>query len=207
MFVKLLAKFSVGVLFLLLLLVSCSPKNSFQTVKKSSLKDRAVILNSTVSWTENIEKDSCDILSKEISSEICLNPIAQLAILSNNKIQKNYPRLDNFTSLDISSYTDSQFEILNNFCGSLIKNKTVDSFFAKGFVFTFPLFKYNLKSSGKNISDMSFYLIGKADSVENECRCPVRFLFKDNSYCDVYLYLTKTASEWKINQIDFMKKG
>ena len=48
MFVKLLAKFTVGVLFLLLLLVSCSPKNSFQTVKKSSLKDRAVILNKVI---------------------------------------------------------------------------------------------------------------------------------------------------------------
>ncbi len=191
--------------FLLLFICSCSSKKEFTMENVSSLQDSATIYASRVEWAEPPESAELSEKNPSININLCQNPYAIIA--SQTEIQTSYPYLDGFGSLDISSYTQAQLACINDFCSCLESGKSADSYISKGFLFTLALFKYNMKQSGRDIAKIKSHIVGKPFMQNEQCQCPVRLLMKDNSFCDVYIFLVKSTSDWKINQIDFKNSG
>jgi hypothetical protein len=95
---------------------------------------------------------------------------------------------------------------LNDFCRALETGKGEDSYMDKGFLFSLSLFKYGLGLHGKEKNKPVSHVIGKPDEKNNSLQCPVRLIYQDGSICDIYVYLVKSASDWKVNQIEFKKE-
>ncbi len=198
-------------LLLPFVLTDCSKKEAF-IPKKSFLKDRARIQESQIEWSADLSAPQALIPEElSVSPDLIPYPLAHITAFHFNGIQKSYPYLEGFASLDTSSYSEASMATLEGFCQALERGKREDSFMDKDHLYSLSLFKYTLASSGNDsvkvkiashIIGMPIFPQGEKDSLQ----CPVRFVLDDGRNYDIYVYLVKTASDWKVHQIDFMQK-
>ncbi|MCR5622282.1 MAG: hypothetical protein K6G18_10580 [Treponema sp.] len=198
-------------LLLLLSLSSCS-KKAESGRKRSFLKDRARIMEGRTEWSDDVST-SGDVLlpSESMAPDLVELPLAHIMTFQSRGGGRNYPYLDGFASLDTGAYSDASMSALDGFCRALEAGRGEESFMDKGFLYSLALFKYTLgqRTGGKgtvkvlsHVIGMPLFPEGKSDSLQ----CPVRLSLSDGSLCDIYVYLVKSAADWKVNQIDFMKK-
>ena len=194
-------------LLLFMLLASCSRKVSTAR-RTATLKDRARILESGVKWSDDVSAMEGRVAPDfSVSPDLLQEPLAHIVTFDFSALTGNYPVLEGFASLDTSGYSEASFSVLDGFCRALETGKGEDSYMDKGFLFSLALFKYALGSQGQGKGRPASHLIGKAAGDGGTLQCPVRLSYKDGSMCDIYVYLVKSVSDWKVNQIEFMKEG
>ncbi len=192
-------------------LTACSKKQE-RIEKRAFLKDRARIQESQIEWSDDLTAPQALIPEElSVSPDLIPYPLAHIAAFSFNDMQKNYPYLEGFASLDTSPYSDASMAALEGFCHALETGKGEDSFMDKDNLYSLALFKYSLASYGHGSAkvNISSHIIGMPLSPQGkkDClQCPIRLALSNGENCDIYVYLVKSASDWKVHQIDFMKK-
>lgn len=195
-------------------LASCSRKTG-TAGRSATLRDRARILENEVEWSdETALAENSQPPKLSVSPALAQDTLAHIAAFSFSASSRNYPVLEGFASLDTSSYSDASFSVLDGFCHALEEGKGEDSYMDKGFLYSLALFRYGLESQGKGKYKPVSHIIGKPllpderkkEKRDNSLQCPVRFIYKDKSFCDVYVYLVKSVSDWKVDQIEFIKE-
>lgn len=196
---------------LLVFLSSCS-KEVAAGRKRSFMKDRAGVLEEKFEWSEDVSSVDDSLLPYDgIAPELVELPLSHIVTLDTGGAAKIYPYLSGFASLDTSAYSEASFSSLEGFCRALEAGKGEESFMDKGFLYSLVLFKYLLgtRSDGKGSVKVLSHVIGMPlfpDGNGDSLQCPVRLTLSDGSMCDIYVYLVKSSSDWKVNQIDMMKK-
>lgn len=202
---------SAAITFLFLILVSCSKKQAPGS-KKAFLKDRAKILESQLTWSDDVsalEQQQSEKLT--VSPELQQYPLAHIAATRFDSLPKSYPYLEGFASLDTSTYSDASRATVEGFCRALEAGKGEDSFMDKNFLYSLALFKYALSPDGNGRSPVKIlsHILGKPlipQGNSDSLQCPVRLTLAGGDVCDIYLYLVKSGPDWKVHQIDFMKQ-
>lgn len=192
---------------LIMLLASCSRKAGTAR-RTATLKDRARILESGVEWSDDVSVLEGRVAPDfSVSPGLLQDPLAHIVTFDFSSFTGNYPVLEGFASLDTSGYSEASYSVIDGFCRALEAGRGEDSYMDKGFLFSLALFKYATGSQGQGKGMPVSHLIGKAAGDEGSLQCPVRLSYKDGSTCDIYVYLVKSVSDWKVNQIEFMKEG
>ncbi len=199
-------------LFFPAFVLSACDKKQERVGKKAFLKDRARIQESQIEWSDDLSAQQA-LIPEELSvaPDLVPYPLAHITAFSFTGMQKSYPYLEGFASLDTSPYSEASMAALEGFCHALEAGKGEDSFMNKDNLYSLALFKYSLASYGHGSSkvNISSHIIGMPLSPQGKkdsLQCPVRLVLSDGGNCDIYVYLVKSASDWKVHQIDFMKK-
>ncbi|MBQ9538219.1 MAG: hypothetical protein IJU95_03025 [Treponema sp.] len=194
-------------LLFLIVPVSCK-KTPARNGRTATLRDKAVVQERGIEWSDDVfGMDEAKAAAFSVSPVLEQLPLAHIAAYKFDGKAGVFPFLEGFASLDTSDYSDASFAALDGFCLALEEGKGEDSFMDRGFLYTLALFKYQAGFSGKRKAVS--HVIGSPILKEGEnasMQCPVRFVLSDGDNCDVYVYLVKSVSDWKINQIDFMKE-
>ncbi len=188
-------------------LASCK-KEAGRAGRTATLKDRARIQESKVDWSVDVSAvDREEPAALTVYPSLERNPLAHIAAFRSGEEAKTYPYLEGFASLDRSGYSEASFAALDGFCRALEAGKGEDGFMDKGFLYSLSLFKYRVGFSGrrKAVSHVVGMPLSSPEQ-DGSLQCPVRIVLSDGGLCDIYVYLVKSASDWKINQIEFMKK-
>ncbi len=184
---------------------SCSRKSS-DVHNSSTLREEAVILESRISWAKELPVSAQEYNS--ITKDVGKDPV--LIILSQELTEQasasvlKYPSLPNFPELDVTAYNAAQKTAIDSFCQALLKNDSPDKYIMSGYTYTLVLFRYNLEKQKLSFRDMTDYVLGKPFINENECQCPVRLFFNDETHADINLYIAKSGPNWKIHQIEYI---
>ncbi len=203
----------VFTLFLCVVLpfVSCSHKRDAASADKTAtLMDKAVLLEGAIKWSAPVHGSFGEVqqpVRKFPPANFAGNPLA-VTLWAENIFSGSeqdvpaYPYLPGFANLDISSYTEAQRACVQGFCTAIENNTSADGFMLSGYVYALVLFKYNVGQFGKRIADIESHILGQPFITGDVCQCPVRFVFKDKSHLDAFLYLVKSSADWKIHQIE-----
>ena len=202
---------SAAIVFLFLTLVSCSKKQAAGR-KKAFLKDRAKILESQLTWSDDVsaaEQPQPEKLT--VLPDLQQYPLVHIAATRFDGLQKSYPSLEGFASLDTSAYSDACMAALDGFCRALEAGKGEDPFMDKDFLYSLALFKYALSADGRGGSSVKIqsHILGKPlipQGKSDSLQCPVRLVLAGGGFRDIYLYIVKSGSDWKVHQIEFMKQ-
>ncbi|MCR5764266.1 MAG: hypothetical protein K6G00_12875 [Treponema sp.] len=201
-----MSKKFLNVLYILCFFVyaSCSKKNS-PAKKLSTLRDEAVILESRLSWADELPEkpEEYVLLEQDVGSDPVLVILNQETAGKSDQEHAHYPSLPDFTVLDTSAYEESQKSVIENFCTAIIQRTSADSYIMSGYMHAMVLFRYNLEKEGVSLENIEDYVLGKPFINEKECQCPVRFYLDDETYIDVNLYIVKAGQNWKIHQIEY----
>lgn len=202
---------SAAVIVFFLTLASCSRKQA-PGRKKAFLKDRAKILESQITWSDDVSAADQPLPEKlTVSPDLQQYPLVHIAATRFDSLPKSYPYLEGFASLDTSAYSDASLATAEGFCRALEAGKGEDSFMDKDFLYSLALFKYALSPDGKGSSSVKIlsHILGKPLTPQGNSgslQCPVRLTLAGGGVCDIYLYLVKSGPDWKVHQIDFMKQ-
>lgn len=171
--------------------------------------------------------ESADGIDKTVE----VDPSMIFASGNEQAYQPIYPAIPDFAVLNTSTLDESAITLLDGFCTAITKNVDADSFMAKNHLYSLVLFQYDLNQGDKPL--FSSYVIGEPFVTENAIQCPIRFYYDDSQKLavassaeqvstsgaqneatekkgtvydpslDVYLYLVKEDSSWKIDQISY----
>lgn len=161
-------------------LASCSNNVIQSESEEGSIKYAANHLESQTEWTNSIDGD---ILSQEIKSPEDFDKSVKISpnniyLLSSEKNYENiFPYIQNFGSLNISTYDENALSFIQDFCDAFIKEQPTDSFFEENHIYTSVVFKYQLEKIFNQNIQFTKYLLGEAFVFENYLECPVRFFY------------------------------
>lgn len=161
-------------------LASCSNNVIQNESEEGSIKYAANHLESQTQWTSSIDGD---ILSQEIKSPDDFDKSVKISpnniyLLSSEKNYENiFPYIQNFGSLNISTYDESALSFIQDFCNAFIKNQPTDSFFEENHIYTSVVFNYQLEKIFNQNIQFTKYLLGEAFVFEDYLECPVRFFY------------------------------
>lgn len=207
------------ILFLLFNIVSCSEVDGTSDSKYFTIKDKISEIDESVSWSRELEGSILENSYSDVDgmdSKVDRTPYSYLMKKSPKK-DPVYPYVSDFTSLDVSSYPDSAFTLINSFCKNLISGESLESYFDESTLYDLAIFIYDyekLLSNGKKYND---YLIGEPfiSDLDDIFQCPVR-IYEDSGNgissfsrdsLDLSLYLTYKNNSYKIQEIRFIDKN
>lgn len=141
-----------------------------------------------------------------------------------------FPAIPGFSTLNTSMLDESALSLLDTFCTAITTGADADACMEKGHLYSLVLFLYDLDQKDGPL--FSSYVLGEPFKNDEVFQCPVRFYYASNDKkeqpvaaglpipqdavpvdvktgtvyepsLDVYLYLVKEDSYWKIDQIAY----
>ncbi len=181
------------------LFFSCSNQNQDSEIfEEETLRAETERMANSFAWTLELEKGRLTEKKREehISSSVKLSPISIVSSLPQKNI---FPFIDNFGSLDVTALPKSLKSEIAAFCASLSKGENVDSFMAKGCLYSLALFYRDF--SEKKYKNAP-WIFGNVHYLGTNWEILVRF----GEDFDVLLFWTNEDETWKIDQIKIRPK-
>lgn len=146
-----------------------------------------------------------------------------------------YPYYEGFASLDLSHILPEIKLLVEEFCAKLSKGGDVDAYFEDGSLYELSLFYRDLRDLWSGVFNSPFpekpsenyveekadseteqnppdnyrlfskYMLGSPFQTDDSCEIPVRLTAENAGFVDVMLFLTKSETHWKIDQIHILK--
>lgn len=215
-------------------LFSCSDMKEFKKMEEDeTLRAISLQLTEQTSWTDEIESGRLteNIKSTDgIVKSIALSPLAVVSGGNEASVEAIYPYLEGFGSLDTSNLPQTIHNCVTEFCTALQNDKDADSWMSKKGLYSLGIFYQDLAkhhSPAENIetqpadpkepeSDSSpeeeiplvfdEWIMGEPFITPTSFEVPVRCIGTDFSV-DIYLFLIKEDTSWKIDQLQVQKWG
>ena len=180
-------------IFSLFLLFSCSNKKTLENTNDSvlTLKNQISEKGEKVLWTKSGEENllTNNIRKNENFTNGTLVNSEGLKALSVS--EKVYPKISDFSSLDVSMLSKEELDVINNFCTSLTSldyEKSLE-FFCTENLWSLVLLKYDVSEAG--FTEFTSFVLGEGYWHDNFCELPVRFYNAKKQSFDVKLVFNK----------------
>lgn len=179
-----------------ILFFSCSYEAAVQSADGNSLKAAAAEKESSVRWTQELEKSR---LSRSIDSSESINrllklePQTMIAFDAGIGLPFVYPQIDDFACIDTSDLNEGSAALIDNFCRALVSGDECDPFMKSGSVFSLALFLHDAEQCGF-VFENARWIVGKAAVLENHFEIPVRFM-QGNQKLDVCVFVEDVRFE------------
>lgn len=171
------------------LFFSCSNKkaNNESDSLNKSLKNQIAEKSEGIHWTKSGEED---LLKNNIrkndnfTNGTQVNSEGLKALGSSDKV---YPKISDFSSLDVSMLSKEDLVVINTFCKNLLTldyEKALESFYAEN-LWALVLLKYDISEAG--FTGFKSFVLGEGYWHDSYCELPVRFYNDKKQSFDVKL--------------------
>lgn len=210
------------VVFLMLVLGSCTSRTYGEKSENTTLKYMAANLDSITEWTESVD---AGILEEKLSVVKGISDSMEISVgllpLSKGLCEgrRIFPAIKDGFSLDVSSLPSQFYDCIDGFCKTFIDGSQPDGFFERTSIYSLIMFKYDFQRLYGD-RGIAWYAIGEPFVSEDFYVFPVRFFLGDgemktsdsekknfnDAHADVQVCCKKSGAALKIVSVDLLMR-